>query len=86
MDEQQLRAELMARATVMVDEMIAAMQRAPAGNIVGGSEWEVHGVAERCKRDCFQSLVNARVREAVPERTAFSPGASGGRGQGAADA
>lgn len=86
MDEKQVREKLMACAAVAVDEMISAMKRAPGNNIVGGSEWQVHDAGEKFNRECFQTLVGARIAEAIPEGTAFSPGASGGRRQGAAGA
>ena len=78
MDEKEVRAKLMGCAAAAVEEMIAAMKRAPADNIVGGSEWPVHDAGKKFTRECFQALVGERMTQAEPERPAFSPTASRG--------
>ena len=79
-----LRAELMTECEAMVDEAIAAMDKAPANNIIGGSEWGVQDAVMKAKQRIFERLVQSRIQIKDSQTgKSFSPsGQRGGAGQG----
>ena len=59
-------------------EARAAVDAAPDGQWIAGSEWEVHGVFQRLKRDCYQAMLQARTDSQPSVRQAdFSPSGRG---------
>ena len=84
-----LRAELLLECEGMVDEAMAAMDKAPQNNIIGGSEWGVQEAVMKAKRRIFEKLVQAATSRADSRmRSSFSPGDQGqgqGRGQEGAE-
>lgn len=57
------------------EELLGRMDKAEAGDIISGTEWEVRRVCQRLARDCFQLMVQHKVDglDQTPEG-AFSPG------------
>ena len=70
----ELRAALLVECMKMADESLAAMDQAPANNIIGGSEWGVQEAVMKAKQRIFERLVQAKVRQIdASERASFSP-------------
>jgi hypothetical protein len=61
MDDTSLNRELASLCQKAVLEARAAVDSAPNGQWIAGSEWEVHGVFQRLKRDCYQLMLQARA-------------------------
>ena len=88
MDRQALRRRLRGKFEEALDKAVDAVEAAPDGHWVAGSEWAVRGAFQELMRECFQELVQARV-DADPAAPApapagsFSPGARPARACGA---
>ena len=82
MDRQALRRELQAKVDEALDKAIDAVEAAPDGAWIAGSEWAVRGVFQDLMRESFQRIVQARI-DADPDAAAgsFSPGGRGGEGR-----
>jgi hypothetical protein len=69
----------------MVDEAMAAMDKAPANNIIGGSEWGVQDAVMKAKKRMYEKLVQSVVARADSRiKSSFSPCGPGqrqGKGQ-----
>ena len=60
--------------------MVRAVESAPDGRVISGSEWEVKGAGQELVRECYQTLVQARLEQRDRATgAAFSPG--GHRGE-----
>ena len=81
MDRQALRRELQGMADAALDKAIEAVEAAPDGAWIAGSEWAVRGAFQELMRGCFQRIVQAKV-DADPAAAAgsFSPGRRVGKG------
>lgn len=88
MDRQGLKRQLHAKVEAALDKAMDAVEAAPDGQWIAGSEWAVRGAFQELMRECFQEIVQAKI-EADPDAAAgsFPPGAgpaSGGAVQGRA--
>ena len=85
MDRQALKRRLREKAEAAIEKAMDAVESAPDGRWVAGSEWAVRGAFQDLMRECFQEIVQARV-DADPAASAgsFSPGARPGSGGGEA--
>ncbi len=74
MDKEVLRQELTARAAVAADEAVAAVEQAPDGQWIAGSEWQIREIYQRLMSESFGEILQARI-DAHPtaELAAFSP-------------
>ena len=82
MDKDVLRQRLMARCEKTVEAALQAVEAAPEGAWISGSEWQVRETFQKLTAECFQELVQARVDDhPTAQAAAFSPG---GRRAGAA--
>jgi hypothetical protein len=45
------------------EELLGVMDRAEAGDIISGTEWEVRRVYQQLARDCFQLMVQSKVEK-----------------------
>lgn len=79
MDREALRRELRSKVDAALDKAMDAVQAAPDGQWIAGSEWAVRGAFQDLMRECFQRLVQAKI-DADPAAAAgsFSPGARPG--------
>lgn len=88
MDKDDLKRQLTERFQRSLDEALAAVDAAPDGHWISGSEWEVRDVFQRLTADCFGAMVQGRIDRLPPAtRAAFPPGGRVGdqaAGQGAA--
>lgn len=80
MDRQALRRELHGLVDAALDKAIDAVEAAPDGAWIAGSEWAVRGAFQDLLRESFQRIVQARL-DADPDAAAasFSPGARAGK-------
>ena len=76
MDRQALKRRLRPKVDAALDKALDAVQAAPDGQWIAGSEWAVRGAFQELMRECFQEIVQAKV-DADPASSAgsFSPGA-----------
>jgi hypothetical protein len=79
-----LRSELLQECETMVDEAMAAMEKAPANNIIGGSEWGVQDAVMKAKKRLFEKLVQSAISRADSRiKSSFPPcGKEQGQGDG----
>lgn len=83
MDDTALNRQLEALCQKAVVEARAAVEAAPDGRWIAGSEWEVRDIFERLKRDCYELMLQARTdTHASVERVDFSPSAGDAAEQG----
>jgi hypothetical protein len=87
MDKEVLRRRLRERFEAALDGAVAAVEGAPDGQWVAGSEWQVREVFQKLMADCFRDVLQARA-DAHPtaSQAAFSPSSPCGRGGPAAAA
>ena len=81
MDRQALERRLRAKFEEAMGKAMSAVEAAPDGRWIAGSEWAVRGAFQELMRECFQEIVQARV-DSDPAAAAgsFSPGARPGPG------
>lgn len=74
MDQAVLRQRLMAKCEATVTAAMAAVEAAPDGAWISGSEWQMRDVFAKLTAECFQEIVQARI-DAHPTAAAavFSP-------------
>jgi hypothetical protein len=82
MDKEVLKRQLTERCQQALDEAILAVDKAPDGQWIAASEWEVRDVFQKLTADCFAQMIQRRIDE-LPSasRAAFSP--DGGSGPAA---
>lgn len=81
MDKEVLKQQLARRFQASLDEALAAVDRAPDGQWIAASEWQVREVFQKLTTDCYQSLIQQRAKESASgSQAAFSP--SAGKKQG----
>jgi hypothetical protein len=75
MDRQALRRQLRAKVDAAVDRAVDAVDAAPDGRWIAGSEWAVREAFQGLMRECFQEIVQAKI-DADPAAPAgsFPPG------------
>jgi hypothetical protein len=83
MDRKVLESRLRGRCELAVQAAIQAVEAAPDGQWIAGSEWQVRDIFQRLTADCYGEMVQSRI-DALPSegQAAFSP--SGEPGTGAA--
>ena len=80
MDRQALRRQLRAKVEAALDKAMEAVESAPDGRWIAGSEWAVRDAFQGLMRECFQEIVQARIdRDPAASAGSFSPGARAGR-------
>jgi hypothetical protein len=84
MDRRALRRRLRDKAEAAIEKAMDAVESAPDGQWIAGSEWAVRGAFQDLMRECFQEIVQAKV-DADPAASAgsFSPGGRAARRGGA---
>ncbi len=74
MDRDVIRARLRERFEGSMEEALKAVESAPEGRWIAGSEWQVRDLFQRLMAECFQELIQARVADHPAAATAaFSP-------------
>lgn len=75
MDKEVLKRQLMERCQAALDEALRAVDEAPDGQWIAGSEWEVRDIFQKLTADCFGRMIQERV-DGLPSgaQAAFSPG------------
>jgi hypothetical protein len=81
MDRHGLKRQLRAKVEAALDKAMNAVEAAPDGQWIAGSEWAVRGAFQDLMRECFQEIVQAKA-DSDPAAAAgfFSPGARPGQG------
>jgi hypothetical protein len=81
MDRRALKRKLRAKFESKLDEAMRAVDAAPDGQWIAGSEWAVRGAFQDLMRECFQEIVQARIdQDPAASAGSFSPGARPGQG------
>jgi len=80
MDRQALRRRLQAKVDAALDKAVEAVESAPDGRWIAGSEWAVRDAFQGLMRECFQEIVQAKI-DADPAASAasFPPGGLPGK-------
>lgn len=74
MDMDVLKRELMARASVAADQAMAAVEKAPDGQWIAGSEWQIREIYQRLMEESFREILQSRIQaHPAAELAAFSP-------------
>lgn len=74
MDKEVLKRELIARAALAADEAVAAVEQAPDGQWIAGSEWQIREIYQRLMSESFGEILQARVNAHPTAKLAvFSP-------------
>jgi hypothetical protein len=74
MDKEVRKQELMARAALAADEAISAVEQAPEGQWIAGSEWQIREIYQRLMGESFREILQARINaHPTAELAAFSP-------------
>lgn len=81
MDRRALRRRLREKFDEAMDKAVEAVESAPDGQWIAGSEWAVRGAFQELMRECFQEIVQAKVDgDRSASAGSFSPGAGGAGG------
>lgn len=74
MDKEVLRRELTTQAALAAEEAIAAVEHAPDGQWIAGSEWQIREIYQRLMSESFGEILQARINaHPTAELAAFSP-------------
>ena len=74
MDKEVLKRELLARAAVAADQAMAAVEQAPDGRWIAGSEWQVRDIYQRLMGESFREILQSRIdTHPAAALAAFSP-------------
>lgn len=83
MDKNVLKARMRERFEVAMESALQAVEEAPDGQWIAGSEWQVRDTFQRLEADCYRQIVQGRIEDQPSaSQAAFSP--SGKSGCGAA--
>jgi hypothetical protein len=74
MDREALKRELTQQFHQSLDQAMDAVQRAPDGAWIAGSEWEVRAVFQKLTSQAFERILQAKMDAAEVKPAAFSPG------------
>jgi hypothetical protein len=61
MDRRELRRRLRDKAGAAIEKAMDAVEAAPDGRWIAGSEWAVRGAFQELMRECFQEIVQAKL-------------------------
>ena len=74
MDKEVLKRQLTERFQETLDAAIKAVDAAPDGQWIAGSEWEVRDIFQQLTADCFGQMIQTRIdRLPSASQSAFSP-------------
>ena len=78
MDKEVLKRQLTERFQQSLESALQAVDKAPDGQWIAASEWEVRDIFQKLTADCFGQLIQQRI-DRLPSsgQTAFSPSAGG---------
>lgn len=81
MDRNVLKAHLRERFESTMEAALQAVEQAPDGQWIAGSEWQIRDTFQQLTADCYREIVQSRI-DAQPSATqaAFSPSGKPGRG------
>lgn len=71
MDREAIKRELTQQFQQSLDEAIEAVEEAPDGRWIAGSEWQIRDIFQRLMQQSFQTLLQAKLDTA--DEAAFSP-------------
>jgi hypothetical protein len=75
MDRDALKRELTEQFQQSLDQAMDAVERAPDGAWISGSEWEVRELFQKLTAQAFERILQAKIDAADP--AAFSPSGPG---------
>jgi hypothetical protein len=74
MDKDAIRARMRARFETSMEAALEAVESAPDGQWIAGSEWEVRDIFQKLMADSFQELIQTRADgHSAATQAAFSP-------------
>jgi hypothetical protein len=71
MDRDKLKRELTGQFQVSLDQAMEAVEKAPDGQWIAASEWQIRDIFQRLMQQSFEKLLQARLDAA--DEAAFSP-------------
>ena len=75
MDRQALRRQLRSKLDSVLERAMDAVEAAPDGRWIAGSEWAVREAFAELTKECFQAIVQARIdADSAASGGSFSPG------------
>jgi hypothetical protein len=72
MDQQELDRRLAELSQQAMAQAKAAVQAAPEGQWIAGSEWQIREIFQRLSRESYQLMLQAKI-DAQAARASFSP-------------
>ena len=81
MDRKVLKNRMRERFEAAMEAAFKAVEEAPDGQWIAGSEWEIRDVFQTLTAECFREILQGRIdAEPSASQAAFSPGGQPGRG------
>lgn len=78
MNRDQVKRELTEQFQRSLDDAMEAVEKAPDGQWIAGSEWQIREIFQKLMADSFQKLLQAKLDAA--DQAAFSPSGQGDTG------
>ena len=76
MDRKVLKATMQKRFEATWEAALKAVETAPDGQWIAGSEWQVQEAFQKLTADCYREILQSRINESPSEnQAAFSPSA-----------
>jgi hypothetical protein len=72
MDRESIKRELTDLFQQSLDQAIEAVERAPDGQWIAASEWQIRNIFQRLQQQSYEKLLQRRLEAA--DEAAFSPG------------
>ena len=81
MDRNVLKTRMREHFEKAMEATLQAVERAPDGQWIAGSEWQVREAFERLTAECFREAMQERIdAQASAKQASFSPGGKPGSG------
>jgi hypothetical protein len=81
MDRNVLKTRMRERFEAAMEATLKAVEDAPDGQWIAGSEWQVREVFERLTAECFREAMQGRIdAQASAKQASFSPDGKSGSG------
>ena len=80
MDREKLKRELTAQFQLSLDQAMETVEKAPDGQWISASEWQIREIFQKLMADSFQRVLQAKLDAA--DQAAFSPSGPGAGKQG----
>ena len=79
MDKEVLKRQLTERFQRSLESALKAVEEAPDGQWIAGSEWEVRDIFQKLTSDCFGQMIQQRIDQLPSASQAAFPPCAGGK-------